>query len=178
MVRKAEQTDITAIADTYTELLVDEQRKGCYSTNWKLGVYPTIAVPRNAVSRGTMYVLEENGEICASMVLNHEQAKEYAGVGWQYPGEGEEVMVIHTLCVPPQKAGRGYGRKMVEYAKKLAGTMDCSVIRLDTFAFNEPAKKFYLRNGFRIAGYGRILLQGLIEEEQVYLEYGVRPAEA
>lgn len=45
--------------------------------------------------------------------------------------------------------------------------------RMEKYAHNEPAKKLYLHNGFRIAGYGRILLQGLIDEEQVYLEYEV-----
>ena len=173
MIRKAEQADIVAIAKTYTELLTDEQQRGG-STNWKLGVYPTIAVPRNTVPNGTMYVLEEDGEICASMVLNHEQAEEYAEVDWQYPGEGEAVLVIHTLCVPPRKAGCGYGRRMVEFAKKFAFEMGCSAIRIDTFAHNEPAKEFYLKNGFRIAGHGHILLQGLIEEEQVYLECDMR----
>jgi ribosomal protein S18 acetylase RimI-like enzyme len=65
-------------------------------------------------------------------------------------------------------------KKMVEYAKALAAENGCAVIRLDTFAHNEPARNLYLRNGFRIAGYGRILLQGLIDEEQVYLECEVR----
>ena len=117
-----------------------------------------------------MYVLQENDAICASMVLNHEQAKEYAEVDWRYPGAGDEVLVIHTLCVPPSRSGHGYGRKMVEFAQTFAERGGCTTIRIDTFAHNEPAKKLYLRNGFRIAGYGRILLQGLIDEEQAYLE--------
>lgn len=169
MIRKAEKTDIAAIADTYTELLTYEQQHQNHS-NWKPGVYPTIAVPERQVPTGAMYVLEENGEVCASMVLNHEQAEEYAEIDWQYPGDHETVLVIHTLCVPPSKSGHGYGRKMVEYAKAFAAETGCSAIRIDTFAHNEPAKKLYLQNGFRIAGYGRILLQGLIDEPQVYLE--------
>lgn len=169
MIRKAKKEDITAIAETYRELLTYEQQFGSNS-NWKLDVYPTIAVPENKVPTGTMYVLEENGEVCASMVLNHEQAEEYAEIKWQYPGEKEDVLVIHTLCIPPQKAGHGYGRQMVEYAKHYAAKTGCTVIRIDTYAHNEPAKRLYLNNGFRIAGYGCILLQGLIEEDQVYLE--------
>ena len=173
MIRKAEMSDIAAIADTYTELLTYEQQNGGHS-NWRLGVYPTIAVPEAKVPTGTMYVLEENGEICASMVLNHDQAEEYAGIGWQYPGEDDQVLVIHTLCIPPQKAGHGYGRQMVEYAQKYAKEYGCTTVRIDTYAHNEPAKRLYLKNGFRISGYGRILLQGLIDEEQVYLEYEVK----
>lgn len=173
MIRKAEYSDITSIANTYTELLRHEQKYGSNS-NWKLGVYPTAAVPESKIPAGTMYVLEENNEICASMVLNHEQAAEYSEISWKYPAANEKVLVIHTLCIPPQKAGHGYGKQMVEFAKKYALDSGCDSIRLDTYAHNEPAKKLYLKNGFRIAGYGKILLQGLIDEEQVYLEWLAR----
>lgn len=53
-------------------------------------------------------------------------------------------------------------------------TQGCTVIRIDTYAHNHPAKLFYEKNGFRIAGYGEILLQGLIQEEQVYLECSIK----
>lgn len=173
MIRKARAEDIAAIAETYTELLTHEQQYGGHS-NWKLGVYPTISVPKAKVPTGTMYVLEEKGAICASMVLNHDQAEEYAQIPWQYPGAGDSVLVIHTLCIPPKLAGHGYGRQMVEYAKTYASETGCTTIRIDTYAHNEPAKRLYLGSGFRIAGCGHILLQGLIEEEQVYLESAVQ----
>ena len=173
MIRKATPSDIPAIAATYNNLFVYEEQNGSNS-NWKSGIYPTIKVPESKVPTGTMYVLEEKGEICASMVLNHNQAEEYADIAWKYSGKGAEVLVIHTLCIPPQKAGHGYGGQMVQYAKNYAAESGCSTIRIDTYAYNEPAKKLYLKNGFRIAGYGNILLQGLIEEEQVYLEYEVQ----
>ena len=173
MIRKANMNDREAIAYTYTALLTYELQNGGHS-NWKLGVYPTAAVPDAKIPAGSMYVLEDDGEICASMVLNHDQADEYAGIEWQYPAEGDAVLVIHTLCVPPQKSGHGYGRRMVEFAKKYAAETGCAAIRIDTYAHNEPAKRLYLQNGFRVAGYGRILLQGLIDEEQVYLECEIR----
>ena len=150
VIRKANEEDITAIVETYRELLIYEQQFGSNS-NWKLDVYPTSVVPKSKIPTGTMYVL-------------------YAEIEWQYPGGKEDVLVIHTLCIPPRKAGHGYGHQMVEYAKHYAEKNGCMVIRIDTYAHNEPAKRLYLNNGFRIAGYGRILLQGLIEEEQVYLE--------
>lgn len=170
MIRVAGVADIAAIADTYTELLVFEQEHGSNS-NWKLGVYPTIAVPKRAVPAGTMYVLEEEGEVCGSMILNYAQAKEYADVPWQYPAEGEEVLVVHTLCIPPRMAGHGYGRAMVRFAQNQAARLGCRVIRIDTYEHNEPAKGLYLKSGFRIAGHGKSLLEGVIEEDQVFLEY-------
>ena len=169
MIRLAEEKDIEKIAETYTKLLQHEKINGSHS-NWQLNVYPTVDVPKSKVPVKEMYVLEENGEICASMVINKDQAPEYSGIAWQYSAANDDVLVIHTLCIPPEKAGKGYGRKMVEFAKEYAFSNGCKVIRIDTYAHNKPAKRLYIKNGFRIAGYGRILLQGLIDEEQVYLE--------
>lgn len=169
MIRKATMKDVNAIARTYEELLIFEKENGSNS-NWEWNVYPTAAVPESKIPAGSMYVLEEEGEICASMVLNQDQAEEYAQVDWLYPAKQEEVLVIHTLCVRPSRSGNGYGRMMVQYAKQYAVGIGCSVVRIDTYAHNEPAKRLYQNNGFRIAGYGRILLQGLIDEDQVYLE--------
>lgn len=172
MIRLANQTDIAAITKTYTDLLVYEQQHGSKS-NWKLDVYPTIEIPKNSIPQGTMYVLEDNGEICASMILNHEQANEYKTIKWKYDRDMENVLVIHTLCIPPHKARYGYGQQMVEYAKKYALRTGCTTIRIDTYAHNEPAKQLYIQNGFRIAGHGQILLHDLIAEDQIYLEYKV-----
>lgn len=172
MIRKAVESDINAIADTYNDLLTYEEKHGSNS-NWKLGVYPTIKVPQEKIPTGTMYVLEEDGEICASMILSHFQAEEYGEIDWIYPGEGEEILVIHTLCIPPQKAGRGYGQQMVDYAKDFARKLGCKAMRIDTYAHNEPAKSLYQKNGFRIAGYYESLLEGLIKEELAFLEYKI-----
>ncbi|MCC8097533.1 MAG: GNAT family N-acetyltransferase [Eubacterium sp.] len=171
-IRKANRKDIKQIAKTYEELLIFEQSSGSAS-NWKLNVYPTIKTAERGVEKETMYVLEDSGNICASMVLNREQAEEYSDVNWLYTAEECKVLVIHTLCIPPSQAGKGYGTSMVQFAKKYALQNGCEVIRIDTFAHNEPAKSLYIKNGFRISGFGNIFLQGVIFEEQVYLEYKV-----
>lgn len=54
-------------------------------------------------------------------------------MAWQYPGEGEDVLVVHTLCVPPRFAGHRYGSRMVQYAKEYAAGHGCAVVRLDTY---------------------------------------------
>ncbi len=172
MIRAARETDIQAIADTYIALLTYEKRYGGHS-NWVLDLYPTIKVPASKVPAGEMFVLEENRSICASMVLNHDQPEDYKQIPWRFAADAPQVLVIHTLCVPPEKAGRGYGSEMVLFAKQYAQKLGCTVIRMDTFAYNEPAKALYQKHGFRIAGYGPSLLEGLIPEELAYLEYKV-----
>lgn len=170
MIRKAELSDIDAIAATYTSLLQYEQAHGSNS-HWVLGVYPTRAVPEAKVPTGTMYVLEdEAGQLCASMILNQEQAPEYDLIPWQLKARREEVFVIHTLCIPPQQAGKGYGRQMVEFAKAKAREAGCSVMRIDTHAENFPAQRLYKKLGFTIAGYGPAMLNGLLPLQLVFLE--------
>lgn len=169
MIRKAIGADIDGIEKGYIELMAHERlHGGC--TNWQMGVYPTRAVPEKQIPAGCMYVLEEEGHICASMVLNAVQPEAYAQIPWRYPAKAEAVLVIHTLCVSPSCARKGFGQAMVSFALEEARARGCTVMRLDTYWKNEPAKKLYQKNGFTIAGYADVLHEGLIEEKLVCLE--------
>ena len=172
MIRLANSNDVVAIAATYDQLFQHERQHGSTS-NWQQGVYPSADSAKQAVQAGEMYVLEQQGEIVASMVLNRNQASEYRQMPWRYAADDAEVLVIHTLCIPPQQAGRGWASQMLAFAKDFAQTTQSRVIRLDTYAHNEPAKKLYQKHGFRIVGYADALLQGLIPEKLVFLEYAV-----
>lgn len=170
MIRKSNISDIDAVEHSYIELLTYEKENKS-SSNWQLGVYPTRATAARAHETGTLFVLEEQHELLASMILNSEQAEEYKSIKWLYPAADEKVLVLHTLCVPPRFSGRGLGRKMVEYAQKYARECGFSVLRLDTFSGNAPARALYTKLGFRLAGSAKTLHAGVIEEELVYFEY-------
>lgn len=170
MIRKATAADVDAIAAAYTSLLQHEQQNGSHS-NWQPGIYPTRNSAAAAVNQGEMFVLEQEDQIQASVVLNKSQAPEYAQMDWQYPAQPEQVLVVHTLCIAPAMSGRGLASQMIAYAKTYAQEQNCRVIRLDTWAHNEPAKSLYQKHGFRIVGYAPAMLQGLIPEELVFLEY-------
>lgn len=169
MIRKATEHDIDAVERDYTELLTHEKDNGSNS-NWVLGVYPTRSVAEDSCRAGTLYVMECDGGICASMILNQVQSEEYYGIAWEYPARDDEVLILHTLCIPPSNAGRGYGTKMVRYAIEEARRMKCRVMRLDTYAGNQPASALYTKLGFRYAGIASVMLQGLIPEEQIFFE--------
>ncbi len=172
MIRPATEKDISAIARSYEALFDREDALGS-TTNWARGIYPTVKVPMEKVPRGEMYILEEEGLLRASMVLNGEQAPEYRVIPWQYPAEDSEVLVIHTLCVPPAHTGHGYGAQMVRFAIEHASKHGCRAVRIDTWTHNEAAKGFYTKLGFRLAGTHQALHQGLIAGELAYLEYRI-----
>lgn len=165
--------DIEAINAGYDELFTYEQSNGS-STNWKPGLYPSKAVPLSCVPEGTMYVLDHAGKICASMILDSSQAPEYARINWNYHATPEKVLVIHTLCVPPSQAGRGYASKMVRFAKDFAKKNGFEAIRIDTWEHNEPAKALYAKLGFSLAGYANAVHHGLYETRLAYLEWPAR----
>ena len=127
MIRKAVWQDVDAIADGYRRLLAHEAATHSY-TNWKPGIYPVRADAERALESGTLYVLEEDGQICASMILNRHQAEAYAEMDWQYPADPEQVLVIHTLTMPPEMSGRGYGTRMVRFAMEEARRMGVNAV--------------------------------------------------
>ena len=177
MIRLATPMDVDAVAAGYEQLLSHEAATHSY-TNWKPGIYPTRQDALGAVENGTLYVLEENGQVCASMILNQHQAQEYAEIPWQYPAQPEEVLVIHTLTMPPKMSGRGYGTRMVRFAMEQARAQGCKVIRLDTYVGNEPAKRLYHKLGFRISGRRLVKHHGLFDSELYYLECDLARAES
>ena len=170
MIRKATRGDLDAVEQIYTELLTHE-RNGVSYSNWQLDLYTTEETARKALEEETLFVLEEEGEICASVILNQEQADFYNEIPWRFEAAPNEVFVIHTLCVPPSRSGKGYATALIDFAKEYAAGEGAKVIRLDTYAGNEPAKTLYQKKGFRIAGTCESVLEGLIPEELALLEY-------
>ena len=161
MIRKAVWQDIDLVEKGYIELLLHEQEHGAY-TVWQMGVYPTRATAENALREGSLYVMEQDGEICASMILNRTQPKEYDKINWSRPAQHDEVLVVHLLCVRPSKAGRGIGRAMVEFAVEEGKHLHCKAVRLDTGAQNKPAAALYQKLGFALAATGSMAIGGMI----------------
>jgi len=161
MIRKAASQDIDQIEQKYIELLMHEQEHGAY-TVWKLGVYPTRETAEKALSEGTLYVMDQDGEICASIIADQKQPGEYEKIEWKQRAKPEEVLVIHLLCVRPSKAGMGIGRDMVKFVIEEAKRRSCRAVRLDTGSQNLPAVALYTKLGFELAGTTSMAIGGLI----------------
>lgn len=161
MIRKATAQDIDQVEKGYIELLVHEREHGAY-TVWQQGVYPTRKTAEDSFTDGNLYVMEENGEVCASMIVNRNQPEEYGDIPWRYDVSDEQVLVIHLLCVRPSKAGQGIGQRMVQFVIEEAKRFHCKTIRLDTGAQNIPAASLYKKMGFELAGTASMAIGGLI----------------
>lgn len=169
MIEKGNKSDIEEVYKSYLELFKYEKVYTNHS-NWVKGVYPSRETAQHAYDQQSLYVLKENGHICGSMILNEIQPNEYDEINWKYDAKDSQVLVLHTLCISPTCKGKGYGKQFIEYALGYARKNNYKVIRLDTWLGNKPACSLYEKMGFKVAGKGRMVLQGVIEEEQIYFE--------
>lgn len=169
MIRKAEKEDIGAVSASYLELFAYEAIHGS-RTNWQPGLYPSETTAQAAFEDGTLYILRDNHVFCGSMILNHIQPPEYGEIPWHYTGDSAEILVLHTLCIPPSQKGKGYGRQLIAFAIQYASQIGCKAVRLDTWVGNHPAAALYEKMGFRLAGTAPMLLQGAIREQQIFFE--------
>lgn len=161
MIRKAQSQDIDAVEKGYIELILYEKNHKAY-TVWQLGVYPTRETAEKSCFNGTLYVVEENREIFASMIINQIQPQEYYNINWKHQAKDEEVLTIHLICVRPSKVHQGIGKKLVKFAIDMAKNLNCKTIRLDTGSQNTPAIALYQSLGFELAGNTSMTIGGLI----------------
>lgn len=151
MIRPAMVSDIPKVSAIYEKLHDKEARKEGV-TGWIRGVYPTEATAREALARQELFVLEQEGRILAAAKLNQEQVPEYALCTWSVDAPEDEVMVLHTLVVDPETAGKGLGRSFVAFYEAYAREHGCRYLRMDTNEKNLPARQLYKKLGYREAG--------------------------
>lgn len=163
-IRQAVSEDIDAVEKIFDAVLTNEENTTVY-TNWRRGLYPTRKDAEKAFEAGTLYVGEaEDGTVAASVILNNIQPPEYKKLNWSVQAEGKEVLVIHTLCIRPDYAGRKFGEQFVAFSEKLAKDMGCKTVRLDTYEGNIPAAGLYTKLGYTYTGSTDFNFQNVIPE--------------
>lgn len=157
---KATMADVDEVVDSYEELF-DYFATHKDPTLWKRGTYPNRDVAAEGASHGWLYVLRDDaGALIGSAIFNHVQGNSYGEQPWRYPAEGDEVFVLHTLCIRPSQKSHGAGHAMVQFFMDLAREKGCKVCRLDTNLDNIPASHLYENMGFQLVSTGNVLLKG------------------
>ena len=169
MIRKALESDIPAVAAIYDKLHTEEEA-GRATIGWIRGVYPTEDTARQALSRGDLFVQEDGGAIVGAAIINQTQVDAYYGGPWQYAAEDNEVMVLHTLVIDPDAAGKGYGKRFVAFYEDYAIQNGCKVLRMDTNSRNLRARAMYAKLGYREAGIVPCVFNGIAGVGLVLLE--------
>ena len=148
MIRQAKRGDIDAVTAIYDALHTLEE-SGQARIGWKRDIYPTRATAEAALEREDLFVMEKHGEIVAAAIINQTQVPEYANAAWKYSDvPDDEVMVLHTLTVHPDRKGQGYGSEFVRFYEHYALLHGCRFLRMDTNAVNTAARRLYSRLGY------------------------------
>lgn len=169
MIRKALEADIPAVAAIYDKLHTEEEA-GRATIGWIRGVYPTEDTARQAFRRGDLFVQEDGGKIVGAAIINQTQVGAYYGGPWQYAAEDSEIMVLHTLVIDPDAAGRGFGKQFVAFYEVYARQNGCKVLRMDTNSRNARARAMYAKLGYREAGIVPCVFNGIEGVGLVLLE--------
>lgn len=148
--RKAAAADIPAITAIYDHTH-DLEERGETTIGWIRGVYPTEETAREALDADDLFVMEEDGAVVAAARINQAQVDCYARANWSFDAAPEQVMVLHTLVVEPAQKGHGFGPQFVQFYEDYARAHGCPVLRIDTNARNQAARRLYARLGYREA---------------------------
>ena len=169
MFRKAALSDLDAIVSIYDAIHTREE-SGLTTTGWLRSVYPTRSTAEQAIHIGDMFVLEEHGTILAAARINHIQGEEYKLASWTCDAPAENVMVLHTLVVHPERAGDGIGTRFVAFYEELAVKNNSPFLRLDTNARNRAARSLYRKLGYQEVGIVPCVFNGIDGVQLVCLE--------
>ena len=173
MIRKAEIRDLDAVDCLYQEIH-DAESKGLITTGWIREIYPIKATAEAALARDDLFVLEDDGRILGSGIINQLQVDVYKGAPWKYQVSDEQVCVLHTLVISPAARGKGYGRAFIRFYEAYAFRNGYSELRIDTNERNLAARAMYSRHGYQEIGIVPTTFNGIPGVNLVLLEKHIR----
>ena len=168
-IRKAGIEDIDKIEKIY-DRIHDEEEAGRTVIGWIRNVYPIRKTAEDSLNRDDLFVMEEDGEILATAIINKIQVPDYAYAEWRNEADDDEIMVLHTLIVDPLQKGKGYGKAFVSFYEDYALKNGCHELRMDTNAKNERARAMYKKLGYEEVGIVSCVFNGIPDVQLVCLE--------
>lgn len=142
------------------------EERGELITGWVRNIYPTVRTAVSNVENGSMYVYDEDGVILAAGRIDQCQPEDYQRVTWSCDDPPENVLVLHTLVVHPEHAGRGIGTAFINFYESKARSLGVHSLRIDTNQRNTAARKLYQTLGYRERGVVPCQFNGI---DNVYL---------
>ena len=147
-VRHATMAEYDDVEKFYCEL-IESMRDTEYKPEWKMGVYPTEQMLKDAIEEQTLYLAHLENDLVGVMMLNHDYEPEYERVKWLTDAKKDEIMAIHTLGVSHTRQRQGIAGQMVLYVIEKCRQDSIKTIRLDVLKKNVPAAKLYTSMGFK-----------------------------
>ena len=147
MIRKARLTDLASIKNLTESCAIKMQENGIFQWN---EYYPSLERLQNDIEQQELYLIEENQKLQGIIVLTSKMDEEYHPIKWLTPNGNN--LYVHRLATNPQHWGRGYGRKLMDFAEDHARKNNYLSVRLDTFSQNKRNQRFYESRGYEKLG--------------------------
>ena len=168
MIRKATESDIPGVSALYDDIHTEEE-SGISEKKTRAAAYVRVSTNKDDQqnSFAAQYIhykklLEES--------ISEELVDVYADAPWSFDAPDCEVMVLHTLVISPRTAGKGYGRRFVQFYEDYALSHGCRYLRMDTNERNSRARAMYVKLGYKEIGIVPTVFNGIPGVGLVLLE--------
>lgn len=146
--QKAKIEDFKTIQNFYWTL-IDELSDQNDKIGWKKGIYPSDDYIRDSLVSGELYILKDNENLCACVIVNSSCNEGYNGVLWSIDCNYSEVLIPHALAVNPKFQRKGIGKRAINEVLNLAKLNNKKAVRLDILGTNKVAESLYKSCGFK-----------------------------
>lgn len=161
--RLAVMQDLSQLKDMYKQIIKNMNEHDIQI--WD-DIYPCEFFEED-IKNNRLYVLFNNGEMISAFVVCDNDPGEKA-VQWH--NNHAKALYINRLGVNIKYSQKGTGSLMLAKAKEVAKGSGAEYLRLFVADINEPAIKFYIRNGFeKVDGaYDEVFDDGFMLHEYGY----------
>ena len=147
MIRKANLNDLRDIKKLTEACAKALQQQNIFQWNEH---YPSLEKLKKDIENQELYVFEEENMIIAIIVLTPNMDEVYRNIDWL--SKTDNNLYVHRLATHPEFWGKGYARKIMDFAEEFAKNKNFTSIRLDTFSKNIRNQKFYEARGYTKLG--------------------------
>jgi len=146
-IEKGKLSEINQLFQIYLNGKNDLEKNGIYQ--WTNN-YPTLSIIESDLKKDVLFVLKNDKEIIGAINISEEQEPEYETINWEF--DNSKILVIHRLVIDPKYQGKGYARKLMDFAEKFANENNYFSIRLDAYSQNKRVIDFYKKRKYFIRG--------------------------
>jgi len=152
MIRKATMRDWDALQSLFAEARRTIAALGI--DQWQDG-YPYSDVIASDIAKGSTYVMEIDGTVCATFVLVDDGEPTYDRIydgHWLSGDDSRRYVAIHRVVISLDMRGHGISTAIMDYAAAHARSLGRASLRIDTHKGNIVMRRMLQRHGFSYCG--------------------------
>lgn len=146
-IKFAEKNDVKAVFALLSRCKDNLIEQGIFQWDAE---YPNLVYVQNDITKGTLAKLTNSDQLVGVISFDDFQEPEYKAVNWQI--NCESIAVIHRLAVDPLFQGKGFAKKLLNFAEKSISESGFQAIRLDAYSGNEMVLGVYEKLGYKRVG--------------------------